>query len=180
MTKEGLQGVFVCCLLMGAANVQAQASRAPAAGEVTLAMNVRGGAYQQLEMPLSEHDHGDVFLSIDSVNKDPQWGATSNLCVLGKPHSDQVCLRFGKLGKEAEKLTAMKVLVREDGKALLSSETLSGSYRIGETIKVGVRVSPKMVEFTINGGEPMKRQLTFSPRILRMGCSSALCTYRVQ
>jgi hypothetical protein len=181
MTKERLHWVFVCCLLFGATIAWAQHSPgAPALGEVTLSMNVKGGAFQQLEMPLMANDNGSALLSIDRVNADPQWGATSNLCVLGKTDGEQVCLRFAQLTKDATVLTAIKATSREDGKTLLSSENLPGSYRIGETVKVDLRVSPEWVEFRINEGESVKQHLSFAPHILRMGCSSALCTYRLK
>jgi hypothetical protein len=180
MTKQRLQWVFACCVLLGAATVLAQLpSGLPGPGEVALSINARGGTYLQLEVPLKENDQDDVALSIDSENNDPQWGATINLCVLGEPPSEQVCLRFARAKKNGE-LTALKGVVGKDGKTVLNSDDLQGSYRIGETIKVDLRVSPESVEFRINEGAPIKQRPSFAPHILRMGCSSALCTYRLK
>jgi hypothetical protein len=181
MTKQRLQWVFACCVLLLAAAVWAQLpSGPPGPGEVALSINARGGTYLQLEVPLKENDQDDVALSIDSKNDDPQWGATIVLCVLGEPPSEQVCLRFANAQKNVRVLTALKGVVGKDGKTVLNSDDLQGSYRIGETIKVDLRVSPESVEFRINEGAPIKQRPSFAPHILRMGCSSALCTYRLK
>jgi len=181
MKRIRLQAVCLYGLLIATAGAHSQSPDGlPAPGEVTLSINADGGSQQQLEMPLADNDQGKVILSVASVNEDPRWGPTINVCILGTASTEQACLRFTRRKKEDDALTAMKSIGLANGKALLRSDTLPGRYHIGEKIKIGIRLGTDSVEFRLNDGEPIMQSLTFAPRILRMGCSSALCTYRVQ
>jgi hypothetical protein len=172
------RGLLVClCLLLAGCAARNQAPLAP--GQVDLALNVEGGKYQRIAMPLAENDNGIVDLTLERINDDPNWGALVNLCVQADPHSDQVCLRFHSIEAGSQQLQAKLVTVTEDGRKLLTSEDLPGSFVVGEAIRTDLHVSPGSVKFRINGGQPITRTLPFSPRVLTLGCSSAVCKARM-
>jgi hypothetical protein len=161
----------------GSAVTAAAAPLAP--GQSDVALNVSGGRYQQVDMPLAENDEGAVELTLAHAHRNRKWAPLANVCVQADPHSDQVCLRFHVTAYASKDLQLKYVVVAGNGKAMLASEDLPGKFRIGDTIKIGLRVSPGSVQFRIGEAAPIIKKLSFTSRVLRFGCSSALCRFRL-
>jgi len=146
-------------------------------GQVDLVLNVKGGRYQQVALPLAENDDGIVELMLEKVNEDPKWAALANICVQADSHGDQVCLRFQHAGRGSQQLQAKLVSGTES--KLLTSDDLPGQFAIGKAVRIEMRVRPGSVWFRIGGRRPITRTVPFSPRLLSLGCSSAVCKARL-
>lgn len=170
------QGLLAClCLLLAACAADTPAPPAP--GQIDLVLNVNGGHYQRVALPLAEKDDGVVELMLDGVNDDPKWAALANLCVQADQHAEQVCLRFQIVERGSRQLQAKLISGTET--ELRTTEELPGRFAIGKPIRIETRSSPGSIWFRIGGHRPITRAVPFSPRVLTFGCSSALCKARL-
>jgi len=175
MKQRGLLACLCLCFLLAACAADDPAPPVP--GQVDLVLNVKGGQYQQVGLPLAKDDDGIVELTLAGINDDPKWAALANLCVQAELGGEQICLRFQNVARGSRQLQAK--LITGTKTELLTSDDLPGDFAIGKAVKVDVHVSEGSVRFRIGGRRPITRTVPFSPRVLSLGCSSAACKARL-
>lgn len=155
---------------------------APAAGgplamnTARLQINVQGGSYSELETK-SEKEQS-FMLVLERVNKDPTWLAAQSLCVKGAIPGKMACLKVSQSGLDSS-LLHMRVGIGIDGKGSPQTTELEGEFALGEEILVKITITPRELEFAVNGRPMFAQTVDFATDKIRLGCSSGECLFKL-
>ena len=178
--------LYALCIALslpaGSATAQAvQAMEEPAPGDAALWINAPGGKYHDFETgTFGDPVNLKAELTLERVNPHPKWAARAGVCVHGAASDYRACVHASRLYEGSSELQVSKSLYKDDGRTLVASEPVAGTFSVGSRMRIELRSGADTVEFKVGDGPWMMQALPFSPQTVKLSCSSALCRLRLR
>lgn len=147
-------------------------------GAIRVQMNVKGGYWQDTRIEFVNKTGEKLKMTMNHRNFHEKWAPSQSVCVGAKLPSNEVCINIRSMTTpEKSQLAVSQTVTSSDQSTIIESVPIIGDFPIDKQVIVDVTVDGEMINFKINNDIKLSYRPSFSPEMLRIGCSSVECLF---
>lgn len=120
-----------------------------------------------------------VDIVLKEFKSDPRWAPMLSVCLGTEGPGEFACLKLGRTYSDSEVLNANVSTLSADQNTEHDRSELPGEFRLGKLINLGVAVDDTFLQVSIDGKLVSVHKLSFRPELIRLGCSTAVCEFKL-
>ena len=138
------------------------------------------GSFTSAYYRLDQAPGKTTTLAIQEFKSDSRWAPMASMCFTGEGPSLFICFKLARASLDGAAIHAIVSTLSADQKVLMDETVIERTFVTGEAAVLEFAIEDAVLRINVDGKPVSMRNLDFKPELIRLGCSTAVCDFRLQ